>query len=159
MNNHYTEEELLEKIKRCKVVESVEFKNCLIETFLALPKDKVDHCIENILFLEIDRWGEFHKKLFKEGRDNVILITKETLSIKPPIAKFIVLHEVGHFLMNHNLPMSSQTKREKQDKEADEFAGKYFPDWKRYFIRDQNNNLKLTELGECQKIQKHKLIN
>ncbi len=154
MSNYYTKEELYEKIKSCKVVTTTEFENFLIETFLVLTKDKVDYCIKNVTFLEVDRWAEFHQRLFKEGKDNVILITKETLSIKPSIAKFILLHEIGHFFKNNRSPMSNWAEREIQDKEADKFAEQYFPEWRKYFVRDEENSLRLTKLGESQRISK-----
>lgn len=157
----YTKQELENMINDSTIVEPERLKPYLVETFSILPKNIVDCCFSNMVFLEMDRWGEFYpcdrKSLLNQQQ--VVRISWEALTLKPGIAKFVFLHEIGHAEKNDFPPMSNRKLRKEQDKRADEFAAKYFAEWHRYFYRDNNGNLELTDLGKKSKNAKNKSTN
>lgn len=149
---HYSKPEIKQLLENNLISKSNALHTHLIGVFSTLPKKLVARCIERVDFLEMDRWGEtytINNSQIKTQRV-IIRISQETLDLPPELSKFIFLHEIGHFAKKHCIPMSNQEEREKLDKDADDFASLYFPDWKRYFIRDKDNNLRLTELGKHQ---------
>lgn len=154
--NFYSKTEIKQLLEDNFISKSNALYAHLIKVFSILPKKLVAMCVERIDFLEMDRWGETYaiNNSQRKTQRVIIRISQETLDLTSEISKFIFLHEIGHFIKEHCAPMSNQEEREKQDKDADGFASLYFPDWKRYFIRDKDNTLKLTKLGKHQRIRK-----
>lgn len=150
IHNRYSCSDIKKLLENNLIYSSNKLFPHLVEVFSTLPKNIVNRCIEEVDFLEMDRWGETYiSNDFQIKFQKVtIQISQETLDLSPRLSKFIFLHEIGHLIKNHSNPMSNREVRECQDKEADGFASLYFPEWKQYFIRDKENNLRLIKHGK-----------
>lgn len=121
-----------EEIKRLfngRLIGSIELRRRIIDVVFHLPVHFIKHITQKVWFISSpeDAWALTMRGSDVHGQ-HIIVLSHELLKEDDQKIKYVILHEIGHVVLNHRNSMGfRQTDKEinRQEQEADKFAKKY----------------------------------
>lgn len=132
MTEKYTVEEIWYKDGGYKTMNIEELRGLVALALSKVPKEIADRVLEECLFLMLTPgvMGLFVSKKLLQGRDAIVL-SEKLLEKDEKDKALIILHEVGHFYLNHNRQLFdglSEEEDRKQEEAADGWARQWIED-------------------------------
>ena len=132
MTKKYTFEEIWYNDCGCYTMSNEQLRDLVALALSKVPKEIADRVFEECLFLMLTpgEMGLFLSKKLRQGCD-VIVLSEKLLEKDEKDKALIILHEVGHFYLNHNRQLFdglSEEEDRKQEEAADRWARQWIED-------------------------------
>jgi hypothetical protein len=132
MTEKYTVEEIWYKNGGYLTLDNEQLRGLVALALSKVPKKIADRVVEECIFLmpSPEMMGFFLSKRVQEGR-NAIVLSEKLLEEDQKDTILTILHEVGHFYLNHKSPildMLSEQEDRKQEEDSDRWARQWIED-------------------------------